>query len=84
VLPHRGVHRRRDQYRRCAGQVCGRQEVIGYAVRELRQGVGCSRRYDQQIDGLRERYVGDGIRIIRSVVINQDEEPDSERKVRAG
>ena len=46
VLVHLVVHRGRDHQRRWAGECCAREQVVGYAVGELGDGVG-RRRHDR-------------------------------------
>jgi hypothetical protein len=72
VLPHRRVHRGRDEDGRVAGEVSGRDEIVGDAARELGDDVGGGGRDDEQIDRLREGDVRDGIGVVGRVVVDDD------------
>ena len=61
VLPHRGVHRRRDDERPAVRERRLRQEVVRQAVRKAREGVRGQRRDDERVGVLQV-----GIRIGRS------------------
>ena len=53
MIPHVGVHRRRQHHRSGEGQIRGGQEIVGQAVGEFRQQIGSGRRDHQDLILLR-------------------------------
>src|ERR1043166_4047338 len=71
MLPHHGIHGRRDHYWRSASEICRGDEIISHAIGEFRQRIGSGRCNQEQIYRLGKRYVRDGIGVVDSVIINQ-------------
>ena len=59
MRPHARVHGRRDQHRLVGGEQHGGGEVVGKAVRHLRQEIGGGRRHDDQVGLARQADVAD-------------------------
>ena len=65
VVPHPAVHRGRHDHRTACGEQERREEVVGDAVRRLRQNVGGGGRHHDGRRTLRERYVLDRLGTLR-------------------
>ncbi len=60
MLPHVHVHRRSHKNWRAGGEIHGRQEIVGDALREFCQDIGGRRSHDQRLGPLRLADVFDG------------------------